>query len=107
MRKAFVPFLGMTLALFVATCGESAQGGNSGNAKVTIARQTFDVKNVELTYEFGDEGYFRIDGEDAAHPDQDCLEGLSGGLALYGDIPLEGDLARRPGGSGAALRVLG
>ncbi|MGH9387148.1 MAG: hypothetical protein ACRD2N_23000 [Vicinamibacterales bacterium] len=90
MVKALGPFLGATLVLCVAACGGSstAVSIDGGNAKVTIEGKTFDVKNVELSYEFGDDGYFRIEGEAAANPDQECVEGLSGGLALYGEMPV-------------------
>jgi hypothetical protein len=86
MMKALVPLLGMTLAL---GCTGGRAGGEGGNATATIEGRTFDVSNVRLSYEFGEDGYFRIEGDDAAHPGEDCLPGLGGGLALYGDMPEE------------------
>ena len=77
------------LIVSAATACSSAPGITSGggSAKVTIADKPFDVSKVEFIFETGDGGYFRIEGDDAANPDKDCLPGLSGGLALYGDMP--------------------
>jgi hypothetical protein len=84
------------LALFVVPavmaaigCGGESAGGSSGggSAQAAIADRTFAVSNVELSFQPGEGGYFRIDGNDAANPDQDCLPGLSGGIGLYGDVP--------------------
>jgi hypothetical protein len=82
--------LGVALACVTAAAcggGPAASTGGSGQANVTIGDKTFAVSNVSMTYETGDGGYFRIEGDDAAHPNQDCLPGLGGGLALYGDLP--------------------
>jgi len=88
MRKAFATGVGITVILVAAACGGSVQsGGGGGTAKVTLADGTFDVNNVEMTVETGADGYFRIEGDDAANPDKDCVFGLSGRLALYGDLP--------------------
>jgi hypothetical protein len=88
MRKALATSLGITVILLAAACSRSVESSvGGGAAKATIAGRTFDVSNVEMTLETGDDGYFRIDGDDAANPDKDCLPGLSGGIALYGDLP--------------------
>jgi hypothetical protein len=87
MRKPFVQVLAMTLTLSAAACRGSADEVSGGSAKVTIAGQAFDVNNLTLSYETGADGYFRLEGNDAAHADQDCRPGLGGGLALYGDLP--------------------
>ena len=77
------------LAVLLAACGSTESGGAAagGSATATIGNQTFAVSNVQLIFEPGDGGYFRIEGDDAAHPETDCLSGLDGGLALYGDVP--------------------
>jgi hypothetical protein len=73
-----------------AGCGGSgASAASSGQANVTIGDKTFAVSGVMLTYATGEEGYFRIEGDDAANPEKDCLPGLGGGLALYGDLPAD------------------
>lgn len=84
MRTALFSSAAVTIACLVSGCGGSKTGGD---AHVTLSGQTYAVSDVNLTYELGDDGYFRIDGDDAAHPEQDCLPGLTGGLALYGDLP--------------------
>src|SRR5688572_3708635 len=88
MDKLRASFAILPLVLAFWSCGEGNGGGTDyGSAKATIAGRTFDVSNVELTFEPGEDGYFRIEGDDAAHADQDCVPGLSGGVALYGDVP--------------------
>jgi hypothetical protein len=66
---------------------EKPRAAGSGSASVSIGGATYAVSEVELYFEPGQEGYFRIEGEDAAHPEQDCVMGLSGGLGLYGGVP--------------------
>ncbi|MGE0459784.1 MAG: hypothetical protein AB7Q16_00290 [Vicinamibacterales bacterium] len=88
MRKPSVGFLGLALALLAMACGGgSAPDEAGGTATVVVADQGFDVDKVTLTYAFGEDGYFRVEGNDAAHANEDCLPGLGGGLALYGEMP--------------------
>jgi hypothetical protein len=88
MKNSFAPFMGIPFALLAAACGGKVDAtGGGGAARVTIETQNFDVGDVTLRYAFGEGGYFRIEGNDAKHPDKECLPGLSGGLALYGDLP--------------------
>jgi len=70
-------------------CGGAAAGDEtaSGRATAAIDGATYAVSDVKLTFEAGEDGYFRIEGRDAKHPDDDCLPGLGGGLALYGTLP--------------------
>jgi len=84
MKVALVSSVAVAIVSISAGCG-SNQGG--GDARVMLSGQTYAVSNVNFTYEIGDDGYFRIEGDDAAHPEEDCLPGLSSGLALYGDLP--------------------
>src|SRR5688572_24288850 len=79
--------LGIALACTAVACGGGSSASGSGQAAVTIGDKTFAVNNVLFEYEIGEDGYFRIEGDDAAHPDEDCLPGLGGGLALYGEMP--------------------
>jgi hypothetical protein len=88
MKKALFALMGIMFTLFAIACGKTAETkGGGGTAQVTIAGQTFEVSNVTLSYAFGEDGYFRVEGDDAAHPDQDCLPGLQSGVKLYGELP--------------------
>lgn len=88
MTRSLVPLLGGAIALSAAACGSTpATQDPGGKGTVTIADKTFQVNKVQLSYQVGEGGYFRIEGDDAAHPDGDCLPGLSSGLAIYGDLP--------------------
>lgn len=90
MVKSLASCVAILIVWTTAACGGAPGNANDrGVAKVAISDKTFDVSNVEFEFDFGEGegGYFRIDGDDAANPDKDCVPGLSGGLALYGDIP--------------------
>jgi hypothetical protein len=85
MRKAFVPLA--CIALVVGCSGSADHPDEGGTAKVSLPGKTFEVSKVTFWYETGEDGYFRVDGDDAAHPHEDCVLGLGGGLALYGGMP--------------------
>jgi hypothetical protein len=89
-NNACVLLILLTVAAAGAACGggaaaESASPG--GHATAAIDGTTFAVSDVKLSFQPGEDGYFRIEGGDAKHPDEDCLAGLGGGLALYGSAP--------------------
>lgn len=88
MRRSMIGSMLAVALTCVTGCGGARGGGSgSGKADVTIGDKTFAVSNVLFTYHVGEGAFFRIEGDDAAHPDDDCLPGLGGGIALYGDIP--------------------
>ena len=87
MKKALASSLAMVVGFSIACGSGNSSDKGGGTARVTIAGQTYTVSNLKLTLDTTDGGFFRIDGDDAAHPDEDCLPGLGGGLALYGDVP--------------------
>ena len=89
MKNAGFLLLGLTLAQFSAACGGGAAAVDTsgGAATASIEGTTFASGDVRLTFEPGESGYFRIEGTDAKHPEDDCLPGLGGGLALYGSVP--------------------
>jgi hypothetical protein len=93
MRPPFtslLPAISFTCIIAAACSGGSgASDGGAGQASVTIDGRSFAVNKVSFTYSTGEDGYFRIEGDDAAHPTEDCLPGLGGGLALYGDLPAD------------------
>jgi hypothetical protein len=90
-RQSTSLLLGIALACGAAGagCGSTSIAQGAGQATVAIGDSTFAVNNVRFAYQTGEGGYFRIEGDDAAHPDEDCLPGLGGGLALYGEMPSE------------------
>lgn len=89
MSRTRAAWLGLAVVLMASACGGGGgeRSGGGGAAQVTIAGRTFDVGNVEFSFEPGEDGYFRIEGDDAANPREDCVFGLAGGLALYGALP--------------------
>ena len=89
MRNATVLLLLAAVALTGAACGGGAAAEETpgGRATAAISGTTFAVSDVKLTFQAGEDGYFRIEGRDAKHPHDDCLPGLGGGLALYGELP--------------------
>jgi hypothetical protein len=88
MKRTLKPLVGATLAAAALACGAGpALEEPGGEGTVTIADKTFKVNKVQLTFEGGEDGYFRVEGDDAARPDEDCLPGLTGGMALYGAVP--------------------
>ena len=88
MVKSLASCVAILIVSTTTACsGAPGNTGDRGVAKVVISDKTFDVSNVALEFDTGDSGYFRIEGDDAANPGKECLPGLSGGLALYGDMP--------------------
>ena len=88
MRWARLLLVAMAIpAAGCAVSGDTLSGG--GKATAFVEGKTFSVDDVLLSYEVGDGAYFRVEGNDAAHREEDCLPGLGGGLALYGDVPAD------------------
>lgn len=89
MKHLLAPLLGGTIALGLAACGgtPAAIEDPGGEGTVTIGDKTFKINKVMLSYDPGENGFFRLEGDDAARPEEDCLPGLSSGVAIYGDLP--------------------
>lgn len=88
MKNASALFFLVSVAAAGAACGgAAAEETAGGRATAAIDGTTFAVSDVKLTFQAGEDGYFRIEGRDAKNPDEDCLPGLGGGLALYGELP--------------------
>lgn len=87
MRSIRRSVLGIALAALTAACAGSDSPGAGGTARVSIDGADYDVRDVAITIEPGEDAWFHIAGEPVAHPDEDCVTGLSGGLGLYGDLP--------------------
>jgi hypothetical protein len=88
MNRTAASLLAFSLVAAEAACGGGSRpAAPDGAGSAIIEGATFTVSNLQLTMETEDPSYFRIEGDDAAHRDEDCLPGLGGGLALYGDLP--------------------
>ena len=91
MKHAQTVLMLLTLATTAAGCGAggSATETAGGRATAAIDGTTFAVSDVKLSFQAGEDGYFRIEGRDGKHPDGDCLTGtaVGNGLALYGELP--------------------
>ena len=89
MRFANATVLTVALAALVAACSGSAPSGSGpgGFARVSLDGASYEVRDVTISIEPGEDAWFRIEGEPAARPDEDCVPGLGGGLGLYGDLP--------------------
>jgi len=70
-----------------------ADGGltpdEGGTATAVVVGKTYSVDEVRFSFALGEDGYFRVEGHHAGHHEEDCVPGLWGGLALYGDMPAE------------------
>jgi hypothetical protein len=76
----------IVLSSLLTACSGS-RAGKAGSASVSLNGSTYLVHDVQLVMETGEDAWFRIDGEPVANGDKDCMPGLGGGLALYGDLP--------------------
>jgi hypothetical protein len=90
MKRVAVLLLGMAAAAGAACGGAAAEtAAAGGRATAAIDGTTFPVSDVTLSFQAGEDGYFRIEGRDGTHPQDDCLEGqgVGNGLSLYGALP--------------------
>ena len=88
MRSTVASLLVSALALGAGGCsGGSSPSPGGGSASAAVGGQTFAISNVHLALDMDDGRFFRIEGDDAAHSEEECLPGLDGGLALYGGLP--------------------
>lgn len=77
------------LSVVLAACGGSSTSETveGGSAHVALDGTTYELRGVTMSIAPGEDSWFRIEGEPAAHANEDCVPGLGGGLALYGDLP--------------------
>jgi hypothetical protein len=82
-------------ALVLAGCsGDGSTGGRGGGkARLALDGATYEVRDVSITLETGEDPWFRIEGEPIGDANEDCVTGLSGGMGLYGDLPASVDEA--------------
>jgi len=79
----------MVATLLTAGCSGSGavDSGQGGSARVELAGEAYELRDVGMTFGTGEDAWFRIDGEPVKGAGQDCVPGLSAGLGLYGDLP--------------------
>jgi hypothetical protein len=76
---------GMALAACSPASDDARKGWAMGD--VTIDGRHYAVLDVALELEPGEEGYYSIHAAPSPDTDVDCVDGLAGGMALYGPIP--------------------
>lgn len=87
MRRSIL-FAAAGLAALAMSCsGDRGGSVATGTASVSLNGATYKVGEVALVLETGSDGWFRIEGEALPKTDDDCVPGLTAGLALYGDLP--------------------
>lgn len=79
----------IVIALLAGGCSgsDAVDSGKGGAARVALDGATYEVRDVAMTIETGEDAWFRIDGDPAKGPSQECVPGLDAGLGLYGDLP--------------------
>jgi hypothetical protein len=88
MHSRTTTVLTLALAVVTVSCERPASGtAATGTARVSLDGRSFDVRDVTLEIETGEEPWFRIDGEPVVDPAEDCAHGMVAGLGLYGDLP--------------------
>ncbi len=85
LTVALIPALAIAPLLTACSAGSSSTGG--GSARLSIEGEAYEVKDVTMMIEHGEDAWFRIEGESPAGPDEECVPGLASGLGLYGDLP--------------------
>lgn len=75
--------------LSAAACARTAEStpGRWATGTVTIDGSEFEVRNVSMEVSFEADGYYSISGDPASRSEEDCVPGLSAGMALYGSLP--------------------
>jgi hypothetical protein len=78
-----------TALLLTAACSGSgaSTGGPGGTASVSVDGTTYEVDDLSIVIEPGEEPWFRIEGDEKGRHEVDCVEGLWAGFGLYGDLP--------------------
>jgi len=84
MRFAAFAIAGLVLC----ACSSSSPSRTApGSATVSLNGTTYKLGEVTMSLQTGEDGWFRIEGDALPKSEEDCVPGLSAGLALYGDLP--------------------
>jgi hypothetical protein len=91
MRFPNTTILTAAIALLATAChgtgSASPRPASAGTARVSLDGETYELRDVSIMIDPGEDPWFRIDGEPAQNTGRDCVPGLGGGLGLYGDLP--------------------
>ena len=73
----------------LAACSTAEDPGQPSWATgdVTVDGEHYAILGVALEIEPGEDGYYSIHAAPSPETDVDCVDGLAGGMALYGPIP--------------------
>jgi hypothetical protein len=79
----------IAFALIAGGCSgsDAVDAGKGGAARVALEGATYEVRDVAMTIETGENAWFSIVGDPAKGANEDCMPGLGAGLGLYGDLP--------------------
>jgi len=81
--------LTIVISLLAGGCSgsDAVEAGKGGSARVALEGATYEVRDVAMTIDVGEDPWFSIGGDPAKNPNEDCMPGLGAGLGLYGDLP--------------------
>ena len=85
--QAFLFMVALSTLAVACSGPKDAASATGGSARVSVDGASYEVSDVSIVFEPGEDAWFRIEGEPAVGRDEDCVPGLSGGLGLYGDLP--------------------
>jgi hypothetical protein len=85
MRR--IPALSCVAVVIALAACSGPELEENGSASVSLNGETYEVGDVAIYLQPGEDGWFRIQGDALGKPDEDCMPGLGSGLALYGDLP--------------------
>ena len=79
----------IAIVLLVGGCSgsDAVDSARGGAARVALDGAPFEVRDVAMTLETGEDRWFHIDGEPAKNTTEECAHGMVAGLGLYGDLP--------------------
>lgn len=79
----------IVIALLAGGCSgsDAVESGKGGAVRLALAGATYEVRDVAMTIETGEDAWFHIGGDPAGNANEECVPGLDAGLGLYGDLP--------------------
>lgn len=89
MRTRLLALCSIFFLIGAVACstGDDGSAVRWAEARVTIDGKGYDLGDVRMNVEFGEDGYYNIEAQPSSDPDEDCVPGLSSGMFLYGSLP--------------------